>query len=1716
MKKFILLFCTLLISISVVAQTRYPVTVSSFYIKKTSPFISDYLSSPTEYINLSLIFNDLQEPSLEVYLKISIESSSVKMTTSQTFIPPLPVIIYPNEIVTLSDEELTPYFNPLNMTCSGITQEELLRGKVLPEGFYTFSVKIFERNSGKEVSGVSRQTVLIKQFEPPILRTPSISSLILTEIPEIFFSWNQPMLTELQQFNPYYNLFLYEIPSFETRPEQAISGSGILIFKSEDISDFSFRYGISELPLTVGKRYAWRVQAKTSDKKELIKNDGFSTVGWFYYGYPSDGKIILNHPSNGAIMRKTDVPLFSWKPCSSIIDNAQQVTYRLFLASIDDEAVSEYMFDEIPAQILGPYFNKASVEHTLTTPLKSGVNYAWMVRAFTGEHETGKSEVRTFRSPSLLESFLAGGDHRIIVTSLDNDDLGDLSGTGKIKVSEDGQMADIRFEHISLANAGFYYLEKGEIRTDVSAMKQIVLSPHIASNNKIIFKPDSLLITTRALRIKGDFEWKFPLECKNNGDNVTINSIWLNYDELRIIGTNPVPENMQVVLRNPENLIIDIYNNSYISFENNVWRMNFSGSITGHSSVVLQNDSVYKISFSELEQLKFNIVKPRDADNIRPVKNINFFIVPKEIVIDFCDTLSPTIKEGLAERGIYFRELDIVMKKELDVFNQVVLTSDNTENIFIGDNSLFRAHIDNYGLRLLYENSVANDTLVKFNTFPSPLDIFSVDISQSSVQKAVLKGHIKIPIISTERNFSYSIPLSNDGFQTGFLDEELEGLTFVLNKNSDEQKIEGNIKRAFFDGQTHLSLDISLYWEHIGLHCVHIPRFFVYGNTDIGFGSSGGVASLTQQQQGNINGYGVNFQGIGAGRMCSKYAFAVTGAIVFDENISGKNGPAITNAYSIEENSLLPKNCEMDEQNIETKKLTSTEGNFTMSDDGFGSPENEMNNDEWAVRQEQIEQQAATYSNALSGMAEAINSLTENNDDDANGFSFDWNGFDSGKGDTSSWNNTEVSNLTMDDIIKVLKIVAPLLGDTVEEKINKYVDVLGAINPSVEEVNKWITMFKDGTFVKFVANGIAAKVVSYVEEPLAEQADKLKKLMHDKTMQGVDTVLNKLIGLIDKASDVVFKSALAAQELSDNPVALKDKLQIILKEAIDEVMLEMKRAIDSSIETNIIPYFTNFIDTLVHARIADFLEDQISKTIQKLLTKEVKSITIKGFADDAKAHFTQIGNDFVSLFKWSNLKKMLEKTGKDIIDGYDWMGVLGKVSTELVGLAVQELLGDQLAEINKQLEASGLGGITDALANNVKIDFTKLKGGDLKNAIKFDPTFIKIESPVMDAEGYAKRVKDDPVYGDVFRAGLNVQVKVPKKFNVWATFLNGKKERTAGAGDNFNYWFVEIGCRKLGIPMSPVPLSFDGAAGRLFCRMSRSSNDMAAAYIPDYNTKFGAGMSAWFFDTPGKGAIAVFGVDFSLDILEEKKFRMTMLGDADISNVMENGNIKKSLVHGKIEAGYSNVDNIFYANARVDLKTSPLVCAGGEFRARITPDEWSISVGTRQNPLSAKLLCMDFAKVEAWTEIDNRHFDIGVHSLIDMSFKSPWIGPKGCRVRVTSTTYFEMLTDAVVYWKPLKLRDANFWLESELEFGADYDMFGSEGHFTVIGLAFGGGMTYLSRTQQEMIDWQGKEDCPSTYTSGNYSCIRGWLHGSMTILGMGFNVSVEGKKEWKG
>ncbi len=69
----------------------------------------------------------------------------------------------------------------------------------------------------------------------------------------------------------------------------------------------------------------------------------------------------------------------------------------------------------------------------------------------------------------------------------------------------------------------------------------------------MVFRPDSLFITPQSLHIKGNFRWKFPLDyksinCKTEKDSIVIISEWLNYDELRILGTNALPENMAATL----------------------------------------------------------------------------------------------------------------------------------------------------------------------------------------------------------------------------------------------------------------------------------------------------------------------------------------------------------------------------------------------------------------------------------------------------------------------------------------------------------------------------------------------------------------------------------------------------------------------------------------------------------------------------------------------------------------------------------------------------------------------------------------------------------------------------------------------------------------------------------------------------------------------------------------------------------------------------------------------------------------------------------------------------------------------------------------------------------------------------------------------------------------------------------------------------------------
>jgi hypothetical protein len=249
--------------------------------------------------------------------------------------------------------------------------------------------------------------------------------------------------------------------------------------------------------------------------------------------------------------------------------------------------------------------------------------------------------------------------------------------------------------------------------------------------------------------------------------------------------------------------------------------------------------------------------------------------------------------------------------------------------------------------------------------------------------------------------------------------------------------------------------------------------------------------------------------------------------------------------------------------------------------------------------------------------------------------------------------------------------------------------------------------------------------------------------------------------------------------------------------------------------------------------------------------------------------------------------------------------------------------------------------------------------------------------------------------------------------------------------------------------------------------------------------------------------------------LSDRKDAGTTPGTNTIGGSKEKIGITNSLAKGYGSMGYSSIENIFYAQAGVTMQLSPLLCAGGEFNAYIAPNNWEFSVGTRENPLYAKLLCLDAISMKSWFSLSKSMLDVGLQQNIDLSLRTPWIGVSAAKFRGYAEFLFRFGCEAVVYWKPLRVKDASIYADLRIALGVEYDTWLSSGKVDLVAIAFGGHLIYLSRTKEDLEADRGTPKQVTDYMGNSYSMLSGRLYGSVTVIGIKIGVDFEAKKEWK-
>ncbi|WP_338873512.1 hypothetical protein WBJ53_30730 [Spirosoma sp. SC4-14] len=294
MKRALFITAFLLLFRVVSAQQQVQVLINSN--PPYSAYLQDYAGAGQQ-LQIRLI--NTTGGSLEIRLQGSVTGDNgVSIRTLPNYRPPVPLVL-PAGTTLLTRRDLEGLFDLNQISVDGMDKNLLYQGKPLPEGDYQVCVQVYDNRTSQMLSageplGCS-PPFPVRAIEPPMLISPLCDGEVLPTTPQAtVFTWTPPAGILPTQVS--YTLRVVELPLSNVDPNVFIDAinlppSGIEI---KNLSTSTFLYGPSYLPLKLGKRYAWRVQAIDKFGRLNLLNDGKSPACAFQYGSVPETRERLN------------------------------------------------------------------------------------------------------------------------------------------------------------------------------------------------------------------------------------------------------------------------------------------------------------------------------------------------------------------------------------------------------------------------------------------------------------------------------------------------------------------------------------------------------------------------------------------------------------------------------------------------------------------------------------------------------------------------------------------------------------------------------------------------------------------------------------------------------------------------------------------------------------------------------------------------------------------------------------------------------------------------------------------------------------------------------------------------------------------------------------------------------------------------------------------------------------------------------------------------------------------------------------------------------------------------------------------------------------------------------------------------------------------------------------------------------------------------------
>jgi hypothetical protein len=283
--KHFLIFIFILINTVKGFTQNYPIQSFVQINQPFSAYLPDYADPFNNQLKVLLTLTDYTVASYQVKIKITFTGNDYVISTKDNLNLP-PITLTPGVPFEISGSNLAPYLTTQNLNFSGIDVNNYVQNKYLRDGPCQICVEVLDYNNINTVqlgNPSCAQAWFAKQH-PPLLSSPFCGDTLTAIVPQVvLFNWSPITNNSPTTITTEYVFELYENTSgAEIDPNYLVTSTlpvAIITTPNPFIN-----FGITDYQLQIGKQYVWRVQARTTDGRDLYENNGYSSICTFVYG----------------------------------------------------------------------------------------------------------------------------------------------------------------------------------------------------------------------------------------------------------------------------------------------------------------------------------------------------------------------------------------------------------------------------------------------------------------------------------------------------------------------------------------------------------------------------------------------------------------------------------------------------------------------------------------------------------------------------------------------------------------------------------------------------------------------------------------------------------------------------------------------------------------------------------------------------------------------------------------------------------------------------------------------------------------------------------------------------------------------------------------------------------------------------------------------------------------------------------------------------------------------------------------------------------------------------------------------------------------------------------------------------------------------------------------------------------------------------------------